>query len=145
MNNPDALLLQIGELAKRAGVSIRTVRYYEEKQLLKPTSLTSGGLRLYSVKDLNRLILIRRLKTLGLNFDEIKLSLGVDSESTDRHIRAEHTLELLRLQKDKLEEEIARLTDLRKEVDTSLQLVDRCLHCAAQSCPTSCPSASQII
>jgi len=145
MNKPNTLILQIGELAKRAGVSIRTVRYYEEKKLLKPTNLTSGGLRLFSLKDLNRLILIRRLKTLGLNINEIKLSLGVDANRIDRQIRVKHTLELLRLQKDKIEEEIARLTDLRKDVDTSFQLVSRCLHCSVQSCPPDCPNVPHII
>jgi DNA-binding transcriptional MerR regulator len=141
----DNRLLQIGELAKRTGVSIRTVRYYEERNLLKPNSMTSGGLRLYCAKELNRLILIRRLITLGLNIDEIKLSLGVDLQSSSRQIRVERTLELLRLQKDKLEEEISRLSDIQKEVNESLKLVTRCIDCSAQSCPPTCPNVSRLI
>ena len=145
ISNQDKRLLQIGELAKRARVSIRTVRYYEEKDLLKPNSMTSGGIRLYSDKELNRLILIRRLIDLGLNIDEIKISLGSDSPNDNRQIRVEHTLELLRLQKDKLAEEITRLSDIQKEVDESIKSVSRCLNCPAQPCNPNCSNVSRLI
>ena len=137
--------LQIGELARRAGVSIRTVRYYEEIGLLTPSSLTSGGIRLYSQQDLNRLIFIRRLKMLGLNMEEIKMSLGISQPTSDQKIRVEHTLQLLRLQKDKLKEEITRLTDVAKEVENSERMVTRCLSCNAPKCPMHCPSMAHIV
>ena len=137
--------LQIGELAKRAGVSIRTVRYYEEIGLLTPSSLTSGGIRLYTQQDLNRLIFIRRLKMLGLNMEEIKMALGIPEASSDQKIRVEHTLQLLRLQKDKLKEEITRLTDVAKEVENSERMVARCLSCRAPQCPAQCPSLAHIV
>jgi DNA-binding transcriptional MerR regulator len=145
IGNPDNRLLQIGELAKRAGVSIRTVRYYEERNLLKPNSITSGGIRLYRDKELNRLILIRRLLTLGLNIEEIKISLGPDSQGVNSQIRVEHTLDVLRLQKEKVEEEISRLSEYQKEVNESIKLVTRCLDCSAQSCPPTCPNVSKLI
>ncbi|MAE11543.1 MAG: hypothetical protein CL876_06500 [Dehalococcoidales bacterium] len=51
------------------GVSIRTVRYYEEKGILTPSSITSGDIRLYSLQDLSRLTFIRRFRRLGLNLE----------------------------------------------------------------------------
>ncbi len=137
--------LQIGELARRAGVSIRTVRYYEEKGILTPSSLTSGGIRLYSPQDLNRLIFIRRLRRLGLNTEEIKMSLGIPQASSDQKVRVEHTLQLLRLQKSRLAEEITGLTDIAREVEDSERLVTRCLSCRAPKCPTTCPSLAHIV
>ncbi|MBI4267396.1 MAG: MerR family transcriptional regulator [Chloroflexi bacterium] len=137
--------LQIGELARRAGVSIRTVRYYEEKGLLAPSGLTSGGIRLYSPRDLNRLILIRRFKRLGLNMAEIKMSLGITPVGSDQTVRAEQTLRLLRMQKDKLREEISRLAEVAKEVENSEQMVTRCLSCRASQCPAYCPSLAHTL
>lgn len=136
--------LQIGELARRAGVTIRTVRYYEEKGLLLPSSITSGGIRLYGQKDVNRLMFIRRLRTLGLDIDEIKMSLGMPIEP-DKKVRVRHTLELLNMQMTKTEEAIARLSDLQKEVEHSLQMVTRCVSCAARQCPPNCPSVNHIL
>ncbi len=139
------IYLQIGELARRAGVSIRTVRYYEEKGLLTPSRLTSGGIRLYTQQDLNRLIFIRRFKMLGLNMDEIKMSLGISHPDSDQKVRVRHTLELLRLQKDKLAEEITKYTSLVGEIEVSERLVTRCLKCGAPKCPPACPSLAHIV
>lgn len=61
-----------GELAKLCGVSVRTVQFYDTKDLLKPTALTDGGRRLYSDDDLKRLRLICLLKSLGLSLVSIK-------------------------------------------------------------------------
>lgn len=48
-------LFQIGELSEKAGVSKRTIRYYEELGLIKPSRITSGGFRLYSINDMLQL------------------------------------------------------------------------------------------
>lgn len=61
-----------GEISKLCGISVRTVQFYDTKDLLKPTELTEGGRRLYSDDDLNKLRLICMLKSLGLTLDSIK-------------------------------------------------------------------------
>ena len=64
--------VRIGELAVRAGVSTRTLRYYEELGLLVPSGRSAGGARRYSEADADRLFRIRELQELmGLNLDEI--------------------------------------------------------------------------
>ena len=61
-----------GELAKACRVSVRTVQFYDSKDLLKPSALTEGGRRLYSDDDLDKLRLICMLKALGLALSSIK-------------------------------------------------------------------------
>lgn len=68
-----------GELAKLCEVSVRTVQFYDAKDLLKPSELTEGGRRLYSDNDLNQLRLICMLKALGLTLASIKGILDSDS------------------------------------------------------------------
>ena len=57
-------LLQIGEVAERVGLSLRSVRYYEEIGLVEPSDRTEGGFRLYSEEDVRRLLLVKRIKSL---------------------------------------------------------------------------------
>ena len=61
-----------GEMARLCGVSVRTVQFYDEKDLLKPAELTEGGRRLYSEDDLKRFQQICLLKSLGLSLEAIK-------------------------------------------------------------------------
>ncbi len=60
---------QIGEVADRAGLSLRTIRYYEEIGLVTPSGRTEGGFRLYTDADVERLQLIKTLKPLGLSLE----------------------------------------------------------------------------
>lgn len=68
-----------GEMAKLCEVSVRTVQFYDTKDLLKPSELTEGGRRLYSDSDVDKLRLICMLKALGLALDSIKGILESDN------------------------------------------------------------------
>ena len=70
-------LLKIGEVADRSGLSLRTIRYYEEVELVVPETRTDGGFRLYTDEDLERLLLIRRMKPLGFSLEEMMRLLEV--------------------------------------------------------------------
>lgn len=63
--------MHIGELAEKTGLSLRTIRHYDEIGLLKASGRTEGGFRLYTQEDLSRLILIRRMKPLGFSLEEM--------------------------------------------------------------------------
>ena len=64
---------QIGEVADRTGVTQRTLRFYEEKGLLRPPERMDGGFRLYSDDDVQRIEYIRQLQQyLGFTLAEIK-------------------------------------------------------------------------
>lgn len=68
-----------GEMARLCGITVRTVQFYDTKELLPPTELSEGGRRLYSENDLQRLRMICLLKSLGLSLDSIKSILQSDA------------------------------------------------------------------
>ncbi|MGB4861963.1 MAG: MerR family transcriptional regulator [Tepidiformaceae bacterium] len=84
---PTERFFQIGEAAERAGLTQRTLRYYEEKGLLEPPTRMDGGFRLYSSEDMERLERIRQLKELlGFSLAEVKEM--VEAEDVRLQIRA---------------------------------------------------------
>lgn len=64
--------LKIGDVAKKAGVSVHTIRYYEKEGLLDGPLRTAGGFRLYGQGTVERLLFIQKAKEFGLTLDEIK-------------------------------------------------------------------------
>jgi MerR family transcriptional regulator, copper efflux regulator len=64
--------MQIGQVATRTELSINTVRHYDEVGLVTPSARSSGGFRLYTETDVERLLVIRRMKPLGFTLTEMK-------------------------------------------------------------------------
>jgi DNA-binding transcriptional MerR regulator len=64
--------LQIGAVAERTELSIRTLRHYDEVGLVTPSARSSGGYRLYTEQDVARLHTIRRMKPLGFTLEEMR-------------------------------------------------------------------------
>jgi DNA-binding transcriptional MerR regulator len=64
-------LHQIGEVAERVDLSLRTVRYYEEMGLITPEKRSDGGFRLYTEENIERLLLIKQMKPLGFPVQEM--------------------------------------------------------------------------
>ncbi|GAA0564679.1 MerR family transcriptional regulator [Saccharopolyspora spinosporotrichia] len=76
----DGRHMQIGEVAARTELSLRTIRHYEETGLVIPSARSQGGFRLYGERDVERLMVIRRMKPLGFTLDQMRDLL----EITDR-------------------------------------------------------------
>lgn len=72
--------LRIGELAKRSGLSVETLRYYERRGLIPPPERLASGYRSFPEDTLDRLVFIKRSKELGFSLDEIAelLQLEID-------------------------------------------------------------------
>ena len=64
--------MTVGEVAKKMGVTVRTLQYYDKEGLLSPSAESEGGRRLYTDKDLVTLNQIISLKSLGFSLDDIK-------------------------------------------------------------------------
>jgi DNA-binding transcriptional MerR regulator len=64
--------MQIGEVADRTGLSLRTIRHYEEVGLALPTARSQGGFRLYTEGDVARLLVIKRMKPLDFTLEEMR-------------------------------------------------------------------------
>lgn len=64
-------IMHIGELAERTGLSLRTIRHYDDVGLLPATARTEGGFRVYSEDDFERLMVIKQMKPLGFSLEEM--------------------------------------------------------------------------
>jgi DNA-binding transcriptional MerR regulator len=111
-------LLQIGEVAERVGLSLRTVRYYEEVGVLTPPTRTSGGFRLYGDDHIAELLTIKQMKPLDFSIEEMRELLEArtlleTSSGARKRAAAHETLErFAALAAD-------RCTDLRKRLDSA--------------------------
>jgi MerR family copper efflux transcriptional regulator len=80
---------QIGEVAGAVGLSLRTIRHYEEVGLVPPSGRTAGGFRLYTDDDIERLRIVKHMKPLEFSLEELRelleardlLAAGVDDET----------------------------------------------------------------
>lgn len=76
--------MQIGEVAERTGLSLRTIRHYEEVDLVVPSARSKGGFRLYTGTDVERLMVIRRMKPLGFTLEEMRDLLEITDRLSSR-------------------------------------------------------------
>lgn len=84
MSTPDddPQLLHIGAVAERTELSLRTLRHYDEIGLITPSERSSGGFRLYSEADVERILLIRRMKPLDFTLEQMRELLEVTEAAT---------------------------------------------------------------
>lgn len=75
--------MHIGELAERTGLSLRTIRHYDDVGLLPATARTDGGFRVYSEDEFERLMVIKQMKPLGFSLDEMAEILGLLTDGPD--------------------------------------------------------------
>jgi DNA-binding transcriptional MerR regulator len=131
---PERPALQIGEVAERTGVTQRTLRFYEEKGLLKPPSRLEGGFRLYSEEDIERVERIKRMQTLlGLSLadikemveaEEVKLQLKAsyrrDAQLSERKAKIRKAMEVTEHQAAIIEQKRAALQEMKDHLDEKL-------------------------
>jgi MerR family mercuric resistance operon transcriptional regulator len=120
--------LTIGILAKRGGVNVETIRYYQRRGLLEEPSKPSGGFRRYPQESVKRVLFIKRAQSLGFTLEEIVGLLVLDERKACLETRgmAAHKLELI-------EQKIAALSKIKK-------LLSRLVRsCDASSTGAPCP------
>ncbi|MDF2926118.1 MAG: methylase involved in ubiquinone/menaquinone biosynthesis [Paenibacillaceae bacterium] len=121
MQAHDGSLMTAGQFAARAGVTVRTIRFYDKIGLLPPSFRTAAGNRQYTMRDLARLQRILTLKYIGLSIDEIKQAIHRDGQEEDlrQSLRIQDTiirrkLEHLRLVHKAVTETLAQLDSTEK-------------------------------
>jgi len=122
--------IQIGELARRTGSNIETIRYYERITLLPPPARTGKHYRLYADADVRRLAFIRRARELGFTLGEVRALLALSANEGEGACD-----EVRDLASSHLAEVRAKIADLRA---MERVLADAVLRCAAGE-QTGCP------
>ena len=108
--------MTVGEMAKRAGVTVRTLQYYHKEGVLSPSAESEGGRRLYTDKDLIALHQILSLKSLGFSLDDIKKRLVVlDTPAGVAKALAEQADDI-RKKMEQLSASLTAIEQLREEV-----------------------------
>jgi DNA-binding transcriptional MerR regulator len=129
--------MRIGELARRSGVSVRSLRYYEEQALLTSERSPSGQ-RYYQEGDVERVLFLQRLYAAGLSSRTIhELLPCVDSPSVENSRSA---LERMAQEREKLSSHIALLMSTRDALDATME-VARSAQQAQEEQRTCAPAA----
>lgn len=125
--------MKIGEVAERTSLSIRSLRHYDEVGVVSPSGHTPGGFRLYSEADIERILLVRRMKPLEFTLDEMRVFLNAAdalranptddmARATIAHFENETSvrLEKLRTRMGYAEEFLDLVRGLDHEINTEL-------------------------
>ncbi|MBO4989841.1 MAG: MerR family transcriptional regulator [Clostridia bacterium] len=113
----------VGEVAKKMGVTVRALQYYDREGVFRPSRVSEGGRRLYSDEDIVKLHQILTLKSLGFSFDEIKNRLiSVDTPQKAKAALTEQS-KAIQAQIDRLTESLQAIELLKREID-QMQVVD---------------------
>lgn len=114
-------LYKIGELAKLAGVSVDTIRFYEEKRLITPHSRSPSGYRWFSEQELEKLRFIQRTKAVGFTLNEI-----AELMALKLHPDAHTCEEVKNVTLDKIDQVSAKIAELNKIRHSLQQLAVAC-------------------
>ncbi len=119
----------IGDLSRRTGVNIETIRYYERVGVLPPPPRTDGGHRVYGIEHIKQLNFVRRCRELGFQLASIKEMLGmVDGGNvTCEQVKA--------ISKNHLEDVRSKIADLKKMERTLSRTVSQCAGGQGSDCP----------
>ncbi|MDQ6997439.1 MAG: MerR family transcriptional regulator [Mariprofundus sp.] len=119
--------MKIGELSKITSVSIDTIRYYEQRELLPQATRTQSGYRQYSTDDITRLKFITQAKELGFTLKEISQLLNIGANDCEQ---------VQSIAKSKARELEDRITKLSRMRDVLVELSNKCEKSAANDpCP----------
>jgi DNA-binding transcriptional MerR regulator len=124
--------MQIGVVAKRTGLSVDAIRFYERSALLPRATRTPGGFRKYGEADVETLAFIRRVQRLGFTLKEIRDLSGL------RGSRLQPCAPVRRRLKEKLRDVQRKLNELQKlenELHSALRSCDRELRKRGPHCP----------
>jgi DNA-binding transcriptional MerR regulator len=131
--------MRIGDLARRAGTTMRTIRYYEERGLIEPVSRTKGGFRLYQEEELRKLHLIRSLQVLDMPLAQVKAFFDERRRGRAATEIAPALQGVLREHLEEMERRVAQYRAMQDSVRETIQILDACARCPHEPGPGVCP------
>jgi MerR family transcriptional regulator, copper efflux regulator len=134
-------LLQVGQLAKMAGKTVRAIHLYEDLGLLRPAERSKGRFRLYEKDAVERLRWISKLQAVGFSLPELREIVSGQSGAGSAADAARHLAEVYEAKLREVQAKLAELHRLERELVTSLAYLDACQsacseHVTVSSCPT---------
>ena len=105
-----------GEIAKLCGVSVRTVQYYDSRNILIPSELSEGGRRLYSEQDLKRMKIICFLRDAGISINSIGELLSEDNPGSVISVLLEQQEQLLQEEVSERKAKLEMIDGIRREL-----------------------------
>lgn len=132
-------LLTTGDMARMSNSTLRTVRFYEEEDILHPVQRSEGGHRLFAPEELDKLLLVTDLRAAGLSLDEIKGILVLRRTSKSGAHASRLASEFLQEQTDAMRKKIAVLQRLQEDFAVASQVFAGCRHCENENAvPSRC-------
>ncbi|MBT3343913.1 MAG: MerR family transcriptional regulator [Gemmatimonadetes bacterium] len=130
--------MQIGDLAERAGVSTRTIRYYEELGILGPEERSSGGFRRYCDDQLRRLQMIQGLKCLGFELEQIRQLFTLRNDAETGGELAHQMTAILQGQQEAIDAKIQQYVELRERTARGITVLQDCQSCDVRVTERDC-------
>jgi DNA-binding transcriptional MerR regulator len=132
-------LMRIGDLAKKAGTTMRTIRYYEQLGLITPAARTKGGFRLYDEEELRKLRLIKNFQLLDMPLAQVKAFFDQRQRGRVAAEIAPGISKLLRQQLLDMENRIAQYRAMQYSIRETIEILDCCATCPLEPGPEVCP------
>ncbi|HVJ21877.1 MAG TPA: MerR family transcriptional regulator [Polyangiaceae bacterium] len=140
----DEDLLQVGDLAKATGKTVRAIHLYEELGLLKAHERSKGRYRLFTQEAVVRVRWISKLQSLGLSLSEIQSLVRDQEGSNSAQFAALKLRGVYQAKLDETKKRIAELRELEGELVASLEFLSTCkTACASQAPVHSCPTCER--
>ncbi|AJE04723.1 MerR family transcriptional regulator [Geobacter pickeringii] len=119
-------LISIGDIAKKLGLTTRTLRYWEEVNIIEASPRSEGGNRFYTPYTVRRMRFILKLKELGLTIKEMQDLYVAYGNAKRTEIMIPRLIEILDVHINKVDEKMERLASLRKDiVDYRLKMIEK--------------------
>ena len=130
--------MRIGDLAKRAGTTMRTIRYYEERGLIEPARRTKGGFRLFQEEEVRKLHLIRSLQVLDMPLAQVKAFFDERQRGRTGAEIAPALQGVLREHLQEMERRIAQYRAMQESARETIDILDACSRCPQEPGPSVC-------
>lgn len=130
--------MQIGDLAAKAGVTPRTIRYYEELGIVEPEERTAGGFRLYSEAQLRRLQIVQSLKDLGLELEHIRAFFNLKHCNESGGSLARELVAQLAEQEGRIDARIRQYLLMKERNRRAIEILRGCFCCTIKVVERDC-------
>jgi DNA-binding transcriptional MerR regulator len=133
--------VRIGEASKETGLSVNAIRFYEKEGLLKRSTRTEGGFRLFGQREIDSLKFVRRAQELGFSLQEIRELLFLQGDEIES---CEHVRELLEEKVACVRGKIGELRKLERGLGHALRQCKRVLEDTGPTHKGGCPVLKEL-